>query len=82
MTMSRRLQLLLDEDRYTRVARAAREQRVSVATVIRDAIDTSLPPGGRRQRAAARVILDAEPMEVPDVDDLLGELDELRGGRR
>jgi hypothetical protein len=82
MTMSRRLQLLLDEDRYARVARAAREQRVSVATVIRDAIDASLPPGGRRQRAAARVIREAEPMEVPDVDGLLVELDELRGGRR
>ena len=37
--MTHRLQLLLDEERYERVAEVAREQRISVAAVIRDAID-------------------------------------------
>lgn len=44
-TMSRRLQLLLDEGRYQRVAAEAKKKRLSVAAVIRDAIDESLGGG-------------------------------------
>ena len=82
MALTHRLQLLLDEERYARVARAAREQGTSVAAVIRAAIDASLAPVDRRRQAAGQAILDAEPMPVPDRDGLLVELDELRGGRR
>ena len=81
MSMSHRLQILLDEERYARVARAAREQRVSVATVIRDAIDAGLAPVDRRKQSSARVILGADPMEVPEVSDLLQELHALRSRR-
>jgi hypothetical protein len=81
MSMSRRLQLLLDEERYGRVAAAAAAQRVSVATVIRDAIDASLPPSGRRREAAGAAILGAEPMEVPNPEELRRELDDLRARR-
>lgn len=79
MSLTRRLQLLLDEEQYERVAdRAAREHR-SVASVIREAIDQSLAvPDGRRRRAGDR-ILAADPMPVPDPDDLRRELDGLRG---
>ena len=80
--MDRRLQLLLDEERYRRVAEVARQKRVSVAAVIRDAIDQSLAPVDSRRAAAAAVILDAVPMDVPDDDGLLDELEELRGGGR
>ena len=38
-TMTRRLQLLLNEERYQRVAAKAKKERLSVAAVIRDAID-------------------------------------------
>ncbi len=82
MLLDRRLQLLLDEDRYQRVAAAAREQRLSVAAVIRDAIDKSLSPVHRRRDAAARSILGAPQMQVPADDGLLDELKALRGGRR
>lgn len=78
MTMDRRLQLLLDEERYRRVAAAARQQRVSVAQIIRDAIDLTLAPEQRRRSAAGREILSAPEMEVPGGDGLLLELDELR----
>ncbi len=81
MSLDRRLQLLLDEERYQRVASAAREQRISVAAVIRDAIDKSLAPVHRRREAAARSILGAPQMEVPPGDGLLDELESLRGGR-
>ena len=82
MSLTHRLQLLLDEERFERVSRSAREQGVSVASVIRRAIDASLAPEDRRRRAAARLVLEAEPMEVPPVDALLDELDEVRGSRR
>jgi hypothetical protein len=81
MTMDRRLQLLLDEDRYRRVAALASQRGTSVAAVIRDAIDRGLPRPERRRTAAARRILDAEDMPVPDVTALLAELDDLRGRR-
>lgn len=79
MPLDRRLQLLLDQERYERVAQAARQKRVSVAAVIRDAIDQSFAPVDRRRDAAARLILDAPEMEVPPGDELLEELDDIRG---
>jgi len=49
----RRLHLLLDEARYQRVAAEARRRGVSVASVIREAIDRGLsaPGAGRSQRS-------------------------------
>ena len=77
----RRLQILLDEPRYRRVASAARERRLSVAAVIRDAIDVALPGDRDAKRAAADALLRAEPMPVPEtVEELKAELDELRSG--
>lgn len=81
MAMDRRLQLLLDEDRYRRVAGLAKQRGTSVAAVIREAIDRGLPSPDRRRTAAARLLLDAEPMPVPDVPDLVAELEELRSRR-
>lgn len=77
----RRLQILLDDGRYRRVAAAAKAQKTSVAAVIRDAIDLALPVDLARKREAARQILAAEPMPVPDPDELKAELEEIRGGR-
>lgn len=74
--LSRRLQILLDEERYERVQALARQRGTSVATVIREAIDRGLPAARQRRSAAARRILAAEPM---DVTGLLSELDEMRG---
>lgn len=82
MSLTRRFQILLDEDRYQRVADLAARRKVSVATVIREAIDRGLPDSDARRRAALRGLLDAEPMPVPErVEDLLAELDDARGRR-
>lgn len=81
MSLDRRLQLLLDEERYRRVAELAGQRGTSVAAVIREAIDRGLPSPDRRRRAAARRVLDAEPVQVPDVPDLLAELEQLRSRR-
>jgi hypothetical protein len=79
--LDRRLQILLDDARYRRVAAAARERGTSVAAVVRDAIDLALPADLAKKRAALKAILEAEPMPVPQtVEELKAELDELRSG--
>jgi len=79
--LDHRLQILLDDERYRRLQDAARSRGVSVATVVREAIDHGLAsPRGRRLNAAARV-LDAEDMPVGDPEALRDELDALRARR-
>jgi len=79
--LSRRLQILLDDDRYERLARRADERGTSIATLVREAIDATWPAVDPRKVAAAEELLAAPPMPVPDVDELLAELDELRSRR-
>lgn len=80
--LTRRLQILIDEERYHRVAGRARRRGVSVATVIREAIDRAFPPAARRRARAAEKILSAEAMPVPeDPRELRREVDETRSPR-
>lgn len=81
MSLTHRLQILLDEERYQRVAAVADREGRSVAAVIRDAIDRSLAAPDSRRAGAGRRILAADPMPVPDVPHLRAELDEIRGRR-
>ena len=76
--LEHRLQILLDDVRHRRVTAVARERGVSVATVIREAIDRGVvdASSARRQSAAQRV-LSAPDMPVPELADLRRELDEL-----
>lgn len=80
--LEHRLQILLDDERHQRITKAARARGVSVATIVREAIDRGLPSSERARRAAADAILSAEPMTVADVPHLLTELDDLRSARR
>jgi hypothetical protein len=79
--LNRRLQVLVDEKRYRRLEAAARRRRVSVATVVREAIDRDLGSPVLDRGRAGRRFLAAPPMEVGSVEDLLAELDQLRGRR-
>jgi len=81
MSLDHRLQILLDADRHARLVAVARERGVSVATVVREAIDRGLPAPDTRRRAAARRLLAAEPMAVPDLGALAAELADLRARR-
>jgi hypothetical protein len=82
MSLTRRLQILLDEQRYQRVAAEAEARGVSVARVIRDAIDRGLGPTDDRRTDALRHILAAEPMAVPaEPAELRAELNEIRRER-
>lgn len=67
--MERRLQLLLDEARYARVAGEAERSGRSVASVIREAIDFRFPDDDDARRAAAAaafLALTAEGVGEPE----------------
>lgn len=78
MSLDHRLQVLLDADRHARLVAVAEERGVSVATVVREAIDRGLPAPASRRRAAASRLLAADPMPVPEPPELAAELAALR----
>jgi len=69
--------VLLDEDRYQRLERAARARRTSVATLVREAVDAAFPAEPRPRAEAGRRLLDAEPIAVEDWDRLKGEVESM-----
>jgi len=72
------MHLLLDEPRYRKIARVADQQGVSVAEVIRLAID-ALPEEDGRRRSAIDAILAAPRIPLSaDPADLRRELDDAR----
>ena len=81
MSLTHRLQLLLEESQYEQLAIRARNEGRSVGSLVREAIDLTWPDPGSVRRAAASVILNAVPMDVPDVDGLKRELDAARAER-
>jgi len=76
--LNERLQILLDGDRRRRLEHEAEARQTSVAALVREAIDLAFPSTSAERRRAGAVILEAEPMPVPAVDELRRELDELR----
>jgi len=79
--LDRRLQVLIDEERWARLEHEAERRRVSVSTLVREAIDSRFPDDLELRRAALQVVLDAEPMDVPEPEELKRELQALRSGR-
>jgi len=79
--LEHRLQILIDEERHRRISAAARERGVSVAAVVRDAIDRGLASPATRRRSAGQRLLEAPDMPVPEPAELHDELDELRARR-
>ncbi len=76
-----RLQILVDPVQRERLERTATERGVSVASLVRTAIDVVYPPQASARARAAAALLDAEPMDLPPIEGLLDELDALRGRR-
>jgi len=77
--LDRRLQVLIDGARWSQLEREAKRRKVSVGTIVREAIDDRYPGNADQRAAALQAILDAEPMDVPTVEDLHSELDSRRG---
>jgi hypothetical protein len=81
MALEHRLQILLDDERHERILAVARERGVSVATVVREAIDRGVSNPDARRRSAGHRLLDAADMPVPTPKDLHAELEQLRSRR-
>jgi hypothetical protein len=81
MPLEHRLQILIDDERHRLIVRRARERGVSVATVVREAIDRGVSGPSARRLAAGRRLLDAPDMPVPEPQELRVELEALRGRR-
>jgi hypothetical protein len=76
--LDHRVQILLDDERYQKVSREATARGISIAAVIRDAID-HIPVSTDQRRAAIAAILDAPAMPVPeDPADLRREREDAR----
>lgn len=82
MSLTHRLQLLLEESQYERLATRARHEGRSVGALVREAIDRAWTEPDAVRRTAIDAILGAERMDVPDVDELRRELDAARAGHR
>jgi hypothetical protein len=76
--LNRRLQVLIDQDRWVRLERESERRGVPVAVLVRDAIDERYPSGAPERRAALQAVLQAEPMTVPEPDELHEELEAIR----
>lgn len=83
--MTHRLQILLDEERYQRVAAEAKRKRLSVAAVIRDAIDAALAEDDlaeRKREAWERLQeLSADTSMYPPGWDAMDDIREAREER-
>lgn len=78
--LTRRLQILLDDERHERLTAESRRSGRSVGALVRDALDRTYPSVTRRKREAARRILAAPRMPIGDPEEIRAELDELRSG--
>ncbi|HXD53380.1 MAG TPA: CopG family transcriptional regulator [Solirubrobacteraceae bacterium] len=77
--LTRRTQLLLDDELHERLRRLAEERGISLGALIREAIDEKLAQGTRDARAeAAQRLLAAEPMPVEDWSEMKRQMIEGR----
>ncbi len=76
-TLNHRLQVLLDDERLARLVKEAERRGSSVATLVREAIDTAFPAEGLSRVDAGRALLDAEPIEVGDWSELKDEIEQM-----
>lgn len=79
LPLQHRLRILLDDERHRRISAIAQERGVSMATVVREAIDRALTNPDAQRRAAWQRLRAAPDMPVPDPQELRAELDALRG---
>ncbi len=80
--LDRRLQVLIDGERWSRLEQESERRGVPIAVLVREAIDERFPGHADERRAALQGFLDAEPMDVPDPEALRQELDAIRSQLR
>ncbi|QBI19616.1 hypothetical protein ER308_08675 [Egibacter rhizosphaerae] len=78
-TLTRRLQVLMQEERFAHLERIAREQGTTVAALVRDAVDRTYPPEGRSAADAADRLLARAPIELGTWEDAKAEVEDALG---
>ncbi len=77
--LTRRTQLLLDDERYRRLQRRAAETNRSVGAVIREAIDRAYPSDAMTKAQAADYFRTAPRMDISSDDDIRRDLETMYG---
>jgi plasmid stability protein len=65
-SLTRRTQLLLDDELHRRLRETAAQRGISMGALIREAIDEKLSSGRDERAEAIQELLDAEPVPVED----------------
>lgn len=82
--LTRRLQVLVDENRWARLEQQAKRRGTSVATLVREAIDAAFPDGELGAAESAERFLRRPPLDIGDWETAKRELEDslLRGSPR
>ncbi|MCA1587980.1 MAG: hypothetical protein LC744_04855 [Chloroflexi bacterium] len=81
--LTKRLQVLVDERRFTRLEEGARRHNTTVAALVRESIDRMFPPDSLSTREAADRFLERPAIDFGDWDQAKREIEEdlERAGR-
>jgi predicted DNA-binding protein len=77
LMLEHRLQILIDDERHRKLTATAKARGVSVATVVREAIDRNVDDASERRRRAGARILAADAMEAGSVEEIRAELNAM-----
>jgi hypothetical protein len=77
-----RTQISLTEEQMKRLRREARRRRVSLAALIREAVDRTVPDEDAERRARIEVMLSAAGSVSSGTGRVAAEHDEVLGGER
>jgi len=75
--LTRRVHLLLDDERYRRLELRSRATGASVGALLREAVDIAFPGQVADRERAGRMLLDAEPVPVGDWDEIEREIETM-----
>lgn len=78
-TLTRRLQVLLDEQRFARLSDTARRRGTTVAALVRDAIDDAYPADGHTPDEAAERLLARPALDLDTWDDAKRHIEDSFG---
>ena len=79
--MSKRLQVLLDEEEYLEIQSVARRQRVTLAEWVRQALRKARSDDPRTVEAKLRAVVDASRHQFPTAD-IDAMLEDIEAGQR
>jgi hypothetical protein len=74
-TLTRRLQVLLDERRFTHLEHLAAQRGTTIAALVRDALDLAYAPARLPRDVAADRFLARSPVDLGPWDDAKQEID-------